>query len=550
MIYPNQFPTNNENQYERETYLALSKLMRPEMDGKDEFDVFCFRKFSGEISGEELEYEIDFIVADIRNKRLKGLLIVEVKGHTLQYDGKSSIWKQDGKPMETSPTTQATRNMRSLLKRYNFLEKDVPMGWAVWFPRMVNPGLNYLPPELSEEKFFDKICLTYTKEKIVAYFESLYLQWPHKNGCELDVYFRLKEPLIRSLGYSLPLHKKIEAAETRFLEMTNRQLELLRIIGSNKDIIISGPAGSGKTIMATTIARELSETQKKVLILTFNRILANNIRYGLGNPENPEVSTYHSLARKYIDLKDKQWWTENSKNENFWDLEVPLKFLEALKNVDPIYDYIIIDEAQDLQELWYENLNALIKPEGGFYIFIDEDQDIFHSFRSIALNRKLFTFPLEENCRNTIKIINQLKTYIKKEIKYKNDSVEGDDIKIIEYKNDIEQMNHIKNEWLRLVNEDKISPDRILLIMNTDKRQSCLSNTKKFGKFQIESLPGRTGQLQNNKVNYSSIRSFKGLEADIVFIIDTDKVIKPNYKILYTQASRAKHLLYITFHKN
>lgn len=545
MIYPRQFPAANENPYEREVYIALSNIMDADAPENDDYDVFCFRKFSALTKGEQIEYEIDFIVADIKNGKLRGVLVIEVKGHTLVYEGLTSKWVQDGGEMKKSPTEQATKNMRSLFKRFSFLESDVPMGWAVWFPRMVFPGKDNLPTELTEEFFFDEISKTYTKEKLVASFRRIYEQWPHKRGASLDKYNLFKEPLVRDFGFALPLHRKIEAAEIRFIELTKQQLDLLRVIKVNKNILVTGPAGSGKTIMATTIAREIAETSGKVLILVFNRVLANNIRYGMGKIENPEVSTYHSIARRFIDEVDENWWGANSKNENFWDLEVPAKFEEVLIGTDPMYDAIIIDEAQDLQELWFENIDRLLKPEGSCYVFIDEDQDIFGAHTSIKINRDLFTFPLVENCRNTVNIIGLLKSYIKKEIGYRSDAVEGEPVRVIEYGNDVEQMNLIRSEWLTLVENENISPDRILLMMNADKRNSCLANTKQFGRYKIESLQGKTGQLRNNRVNYSSIRSFKGLEVDVVFIIDTDKVENPDYRVLYTQASRAKYLLVI-----
>ncbi len=45
--------------------------------------------------------------------------------------------------------------------------------------------------------------------------------------------------------------------------------------------------------------------------------------------------------------------------------------------------------------------------------------------------------------------------------------------------------------------------------------------------------------LLHNHVNITRIRTFKGLEADMVFIADTDKMETPDKKVLYTQASRA-----------
>jgi len=265
MIYPNQFPLNNDNIYEKEVYSSLHKFAHLNED----YDVFFSRKFSGISKGEKIEYEIDFLIADLRNNKLNGLLVIEVKGNQLKFNGSTLEWFQDGRVMNTSPTTQARRNMGSLLQRFSEITRDTPVGWAVWFPRMVNPGSDSLPTELADYQYFDKLSLSYTEEKITSFFKTLSSQWDHKRGARLDVYNNFKETLIRNLGYVLPLHKKIEASEARFLELTNNQLELLRLIGTNNDVLVKGPAGSGKTIMATTIAKELAEQNKSVLLLTF-----------------------------------------------------------------------------------------------------------------------------------------------------------------------------------------------------------------------------------------------------------------------------------------
>ena len=112
----------------------------------------------------------------------------------------------------------------------------------------------------------------------------------------------------------------------------------------------------------------------------------------------------------------------------------------------------------------------LVKPDGGFYIFKDSDQDIFNAKSEVTLKRRLFNHPLDENCRNTVHIIEQLKEYVKRNIEYKPDAVSGEPVQIIEYGSDTDQMNKIKQEWLRLVEDEEISPDHILLMMNADKR--------------------------------------------------------------------------------
>jgi DNA helicase IV len=72
-----------------------------------------------------------------------------------------------------------------------------------------------------------------------------------------------------------------------------------------------------------------------------------------------------------------------------------------------------------------------------------------------------------------------------------------------------------------------------------------LSTTTKAGSLPIVSLD-RSGRMERNSINYTTINTFKGLEADIVFIIDADKIQeKQKLEKLYTEASRARFKLYL-----
>ena len=108
------------------------------------------------------------------------------------------------------------------------------------------------------------------------------------------------------------------------------------------------------------------------------------------------------------------------------------------------------------------------------------------------------------------------------------------------YKNDVEQVKLVRDKWLQLVNEEGISPDRIVLILNTAKEKSCLANVNAFGRWPLQPIDRDTGLISPNHVNITNIHNFKGLEADMVFILDTDKMKNQDKRLLYTQASRAR----------
>lgn len=546
MIFPSEFPLDNTNVAEKAIFDALKRLPT------DQFDIYFGRKFAAVERGEKVEYEIDFLITDLRGGRLNSILCLEVKGGQIKYDGLTDRWQQNHHKLD-DPIKQVTGNMHSLVKRYPDLSYPVPFGWALAFPDTLVPDAHSFPTVANPIQVFGTMEIQWMDRQIPDLMNWIRERNPHKRGAEKSLYQEFQKSLFQSLGIVIPLHKKFDLQEQRFIQLTERQLALLDLVAANQNILVKGPAGSGKTVLASTLAKRFYEEGKKVLLLTFNRILANNIRYNLRLPRDEnriEVATYHSICKRKIDEVDPDWWEAHSKEDDFWTEVAAFKLDEILTGIAPEFDVLIIDEGQDFHELWFESLERLLKPEGRYYVFMDEHQNIFNAYDRVPGNRMFFNFPLTENCRNTKKIIDYLQQVVQERVRIneKMDTPEGDEVRQVYYKNDVEQLNLIKDTWLHLVEKEGISPDRIVLMFNSLKKDSCIGSTRKLGKYPIEAVD-RHGRMNPKAVNYTTINTFKGLEADVVFIIDTDKVENPDYKVLYTQASRAKYLLYI-FVKN
>ena len=75
MIYPSEFPTNQDNIQEESVHKLLSRLAK-------DYDIFYSRKFIGKQPKEKKEYEADFIIC-IPNK---AIICLEVKGGLIKYD--------------------------------------------------------------------------------------------------------------------------------------------------------------------------------------------------------------------------------------------------------------------------------------------------------------------------------------------------------------------------------------------------------------------------------------------------------------------------------
>lgn len=583
MIYPDEFPEFIDPPYsERKVYNAMKQL-------PDEFDVFYNRIFSSRVKGQKSDYEIDFMVADLRKGHFNGLACIEVKGGNLIYKADSS-WSQNGDKIK-SPTDQVISSMHSLVKKFPDISKYTPFDWMVCFPDIISPGSKNLPPVLDESKLIDQYKLTWLRKTLVSYFDNLYEINPDRKGLDLNTYNKFfKSTLIRDCHFVLPLSARIESDERTFIKLTAEQGKLLDMVKENDKILVKGIAGSGKTIIAKEIAQESYENGLNVLFLCFNKSLAlnidsyfrkdkrvNDLSFLLDldlntknlsemldsvksssqqvdnqlkkdeksdKPKSFKVSTYHAFASSVIEASEPGWWSRNYNDRDFWGFDVPYKIHE-IKNssgINPVFDVLIIDEGQDFEEEWFATAEYFLKPEGKFYIFMDEFQNINQTCARIQNLKDFFKVRLDENCRSTKNITEKLTKIINTEIRSLEGMPKGEPVVIVNYKNDIDQQTKILNEIKDLI-QNGVPPEHILVLLNTDFNVSCLSQTQRIDKWPLQRL-SENGILNKNAINYTHISTFKGLEANIIFIIDTDKV-SFDEKVLYTQASRAKHLLYV-----
>ncbi len=130
-IYPERFPEEKINETaEKKVYEKMLHL--PEY-----FDVFYNQEISGRNHGEKIDYEIDFIVADLRNHRFNGVVCIEVKGGIIKCTGNNE-WTQNGRKID-SPSSQALSGLKNLMNKGipSWKERSAQDGWYA-SPTVVN----------------------------------------------------------------------------------------------------------------------------------------------------------------------------------------------------------------------------------------------------------------------------------------------------------------------------------------------------------------------------------------------------------------------------
>jgi hypothetical protein len=535
MIYPEFFPEDRNNEHaERKVFDQLKKM-------SSTYDIFYSRKFVTDGIDKKPEYEVDFIIAIPE----KAIICLEVKGGIINYSGSKDEWTQNGKVMGKRPDSQASSASHALIKGFYELVGDMAIGWGLCFPDG-DLGSKALPTSIDSNQIIDQLSLLHIDKALEYLFDFIKKQNSTRLGARRWMYNKFKTELLRDIGFVQVLSTRVKYNEQRFIELTANQVAVFNRLKANKNIITTGPAGSGKTIIAKTLAQDFLDKDKKVLFLCFNRTLANKIRYEFDRNETRiTVATFHSFARKIIDLYDLNWWKDNTASEDFWELDVPVKLEECLPYFEEKFDAIIIDEGQDFKEFWFELIFSLGTMDSGKYIFMDEMQDIFGHYSKIPNEDHFMKYNLPENCRNTKTIVNYLSEIVSKNIQPFSNSPEGEAIVIKAFHNQIEQQKYVLDEIKALTREQGIHSEQILVLLNSSKAESCLDDTSKVGKLDIKALDNK-GRFKRDAINYTTINTFKGLEADIVFVVDADKIpLEQKHEKLYTEASRAKHKLYV-----
>lgn len=537
IMYPETYPKEfNADDPEFIVFNELKKL-------SDNYVVFYSQKFIGKVFSEN-EREIDFIVYDQKSC----LICIEVKGGFLHYDGGNDEWFQNDKKLVRNPDRQASSASQVLIQNLGKDIKDINVGWALCFPQCQLQNKATSIPNIPNEVIIDErhlIDIEGAIDNINSYYKKKYNKAGHnKNQAET-----LIKKLTNDLGFIQKLGVKIRKNNEQLLQVTGEQFEILNDLELNPRIIVRGGAGTGKTLLAQEFAKRLSDKGLNVLLLFFNRTITKTIRYGLRDFHNINVSTFHSYAKRKIEEFDKAWWesakTEMADKDDFWNTEVPIKLLEI--PITEKFDAIIVDEGQDFKAEWYEYLDEVLSENASahFCVFLDEKQDIFKHWSGIPWEEKPFRKHLTKNCRNTKKIVAYLEELSASTmVPYPNSPI-GIDVIFRKVRGPIDEQKKIIEDIKNLINENDVSAGDIIILSNLPKSDSCLSDCKKIGTHKLLSLGDRYDN-RSKDIHYTNINTFKGLESDVILIIDTSSISKDDIaNSLYTQGSRARNLLYI-----
>lgn len=251
--------------------------------------------------------EVDFVVVCKR-----GVACLEIKGGRVEcQDGKWLFIDRYGTKRQKpeGPFAQVTGNMFSLLTEIktrfsnNPHVKNILGACGVVFPDIEFKSISQ---EIIPEIVYDSRI-----ENITHYMNGIFDYWEkrqHREPAKLspaDVK-EIVNYLRGNFSFVPTLRERLDTVEKRLIRLTNEQAQIMNALGMNAHLLIEGNAGTGKTLLAVEYAKRCVENGERVLYLTFNKNLANNINMQIENKSHLKVINIHALFGEYVDVDVQQ----------------------------------------------------------------------------------------------------------------------------------------------------------------------------------------------------------------------------------------------------
>lgn len=338
----------------------------------------------------------------------------------------------------------------------------------------------------------------------------------------------------------VPLKSFVQESEKDIISLTEEQYSCLDDIEINNQMVVTGGAGTGKTLIAIEDAKRSSK-DCTIAFFCYNKNLADFLKLNINN-DNVTVYSLHSYLTKICASRIE----EIEKNEEFFNKILPQIACEVISEQDISFDKLIVDEFQDLCTDEYLRLfdmilkNGLI--EGRFTFYGDfARQAIYKNNTSLDILKKYTFFArkhLSINCRNTLFIGNELINITGYEDKHYRLKITGEPVEFYVWNTEEDQCNKLL-ENIRELKKRGFGSESIMILSTKRREKSIVEKCDKdeflIGNYGLDSF--------GYYAMFSTVHSFKGLESEIVILTDVEDY--NDSQLMYIALSRARSKLIV-----
>ncbi len=546
------------------------EIFRRLKDDPDTSDWFVLHSLDIANHRKQVSGEADFVAI----VPTKGVLCIEIKACTSLQRTPDGLWYYgtNPKPDARGPFKQASEAMHSIREQLAKLRPD--LAGAVFWPAVIFPYIpfntvsgEWHPWQVIDRHIFMTRPLGKSIEMILDQARGHLKSnpagsWFNPNSKEPSI--EQSEAIAKALR---PNFEFVESSKSQALRLgeelkryTEEQFIALDALEANPRVAFTGPAGTGKTMLAIEAARRGRAAGRRVLLLCFNRFLGKWLEVQSAGLQ-PEVVT-STLHRHMLAVSGTEPGAARS-NPAFWDSTLPRLALEKLvEETDEanVFDELIVDEAQDiLRNDYLDFLDLSLKgglSSGQWRLFGDFEKQAIYGSANLSLEEVLNSrasnvplYSLRVNCRNpprvaeTARLLGGLDPHYKKILRPDN----GVEPRIRYYKDAGEQQELLVDSLESLKKAGFSGEDIVILSTRADAASVAAQVKNPRWKARLKPF-GTQGQ---GFTRYSSIYAFKGLEAPAIVVTDVESISDPaSMALFYIGITRAVDRLVLLVHES
>ncbi len=520
-LYPPQ-PPGSAPSSERMVFERLAGL-------DDDWLVFHSVAWQGIRHGRQGDGEADFVLAHPH----KGLLVVEVKGGRIRIENGQwvSVDRHGRAHRLRNPFEQAVDSKYALR---DHLDERVPrshgrirLGHAVAFPNVeVEDDLAANAPRPIIWDRTDLADVSRAVDRTAAHWKGLTAFDDGQVAAIRQALAPVRE--VRPL-----LRHRVEDAGRALLELTTQQTQLLQFLRRQRRALVTGGAGTGKTVLAAERARQLAAQGHRVLLVCYNAPLGAKLAADLADVEGVTAGHFHQLANRLVG--DAGMLPAGDRDATWWSTTLPGVLPDAADRLGVEFDAVVVDEGQDFEPTWWVALELLLSDpdDGFFYVFADAQQDLYRVGWAAPFAGE--PFELDVNCRNTLPIAARVNAVFGRADP--SLGAEGPPPVFVEATTPTQVAKRLRRLIERLLTDDGLAAEQIA-ILSTERKMVDELRGQRIGAHRL-TPPDQGG------VAVETVYRFKGLEADAVVVVLPRLSSAEDRVLAYVGMSRARALLFV-----
>lgn len=561
--------------------------------GTDDWVVLHSLEIAHHVS--QVQGEADFVIVAPGY----GVLVVEVKSHeSIEADGEGR-WRYGHRDWVTrSPFEQASGAQHSIIE-YLQSRGAGPVGYPIFHAAWLT--------QLSRDRFAKSIgwhewqlldaadlgadrvrgAIIRCLEKASAHLGETIAGYRRVAGQpDAEHTQRVVDLLIPRFVVELSAKELARRREREQAQFTGEQVRILDMVGANPRLLVEGPAGTGKTWVAAEAARRAAAAGQRTLVVVFNRLIEQRLVELCG--DGVEVRRIHALMAQVVDRhagrnEARRKLASGRVERDWYDVTLPEQALEAALELGPQFDYLVVDEAQDVAlDPYLDVLDALLVgglAQAPVFVTGDFDHQVIYrrhspaadagvagaagsageepapDSRATVLRRLpgLMQLTLRSNVRTTPEVARFVAELIGEPTLYTEHRRTDDDLVSVEqhrFASMDEQQSLLADAVERILSEPFTVRELVILSpYRADRSAAGVALTSGSADARLTSrlapAVNGTGIEDATRIRWGTIHEFKGLEAPAVILTDIDLSKEYHRNLLYVGASRATDRLVV-----